>query len=72
MVSWHVTRDYLGKRMSLLEENSYVFYERHNLGRLGSVRPAGYFSTWDDRGKLVGAKLDKRSQIRSTYAFASA
>ena len=39
MVSWRVTMDYLGKRMSLLEENSYVFHERHGLGRLGSAPP---------------------------------
>ena len=43
MVSWRVTMDYLGKRMSLLEENSYVFHERHGLGRLGSAPPRGLF-----------------------------
>ena len=60
MVSWRVTKDYLGKRVSLLEENSYVFHERHDLGRLGATPPAGYFSTWDDRARLVGAKLGPR------------
>ena len=68
MVSWRVTMDYLGKRMSLLEENSYAFYERHGLGRLGSARPAGYFSTWDDRAKLVGAKLGPRVTIATDRA----
>ena len=68
MVSWHVTMDYLGKRMSLLEENSYVFHERHGLGRLGSAPPSGYFSTWDDRAKLVGAKLGPRLTISTDRA----
>ena len=63
MVSWRVTMDYLGKRMSLLEENSYSFHERHGLGRLGSIPPAGYLSTWDDRAMLVGAKLGPRLTI---------
>ena len=68
MVSWRVTRDYLGKRISLLEENSYVFHERHGLGRLGSAPPAGYFSTWHDRAKLVGAKLGPRLTISTDRA----
>ena len=68
MVSWHVTMDYLQKRMSLLEENSYSFYERHCLGRLGSTPPAGYLSTWDDRAKLVGAKLGPRLTIATDSA----
>lgn len=57
MVSWRVTEDYLRKRISLLEENSYNFYTRHDLGHLGSIPPMGYRATWDDRAKLVGAKL---------------
>ena len=68
MVSWRVTRDYLQKRMSLLEENSYSFYERHGLGRLGSTPPAGYLSTWDDRAKLVGAKLGPHLTIATDRA----
>ena len=56
MVSWRVTEDYLGKRISLLEENSYRFYERHGLGHLGATPPKGYRATWDERAKLIGAK----------------
>ena len=63
MVSWHVTEDYLQKRMSLLEENSYDFYARHDLGRLNSTPPTGYRATWDQRAKLVGAKLGSRLTV---------
>ena len=68
MVSWRVTTDYLGKRISLLEENSYDFYERHGLGRLGSTPPAGHVSTWDDRAKLVGAKLGPHLTVSTDSA----
>ena len=72
MVSWCVTADYLQKRMSLLEENSYVFYERHGLGRLRSTPPAGYGATWDDRAKLVGAKLGRRLTVSTETAALNA
>ena len=60
VVLWTVTSDYLGKRSSLLEENSYAFYDSHGLGALGSVPPRGHRSTWKDRAKLVAAKLASR------------
>lgn len=60
MAVWDVTPDYLGQRSSLLEENSFRFFNRHGLGRLGATAPAGYRSTWDDRTKLVAAKLGHR------------
>lgn len=44
------------KRASFLEENSYKFVETHKLG-FGSDIPLGYVSCWEDRHKLVVAKL---------------
>ena len=68
MVSWRVTQDYLQKRISLLEENSYIFYARHDLGRLGSTPPMGYRATWGDRARLVGAKLGSRLTVSTRTA----
>jgi hypothetical protein len=56
-VCWQVTPAYLGKRASLIEENSFFFYSRHALGSRGKKIPTGRISTWDDRAKLVAAKL---------------
>jgi hypothetical protein len=43
--------------MSLIEENSYTFFEQHELGRLGAEVPWGYRAVWEDRAKLAVAKL---------------
>lgn len=59
-VRWQVTPHYLGARASLLEENSFMFYDHHGLGTRGAVPPAGYQATWEDRAKLVVAKLAPR------------
>ncbi len=59
-VRWEVLASYLGPRISLLEENSFTFYEQHELGRLGAIIPAGYQAIWGDRAKLVAAKLASR------------
>lgn len=56
-VLWEVTEHYLGKRMSLLEENSFHFYDKHDLARLGAPIPKGYRSVWKDRAKLAVAKI---------------
>jgi hypothetical protein len=56
-VRWGVTREYLGRRASLMEENSYSFYAKHSLGALRSTVPSGYQCAWEDRGKLAVAKL---------------
>jgi hypothetical protein len=56
-LSWRVTTDYLENRISLLEENSYVFFGRHGLGRVGAVAPQGHQAVWSDRAKLSVAKL---------------
>ena len=65
VVLWAVTPEYLGKRSSLLEENSYAFYNRHGLGTLGAVPPGGFRSTWKDRAKLVAAKLASRLTVHT-------
>jgi hypothetical protein len=58
-VTWNVTPHYLGRRATLLEENSYVFYERHKLGSLrGPGPPQGFRAVWDDRKDLVVAKIE--------------
>jgi hypothetical protein len=41
---------------SLLEENSFSFFERHQLGRVGAPVPQGYRATWDDKDRLLIAK----------------
>jgi hypothetical protein len=56
-VGWMVTPSYLGSRSTLLEENEFVFFERHGLGALGAAVPSGYRAIWGDRSKLVVAKL---------------
>jgi hypothetical protein len=57
-VQWQVTPMYLGRRASLLEDNSFTFFGKHALGRhLSTPIPPGYRAIWDDRAKLVVAKL---------------
>jgi hypothetical protein len=56
-VRWEVLPRYLGPRISLLEENSFTFYEKNHLGDLGATLPAGYRAIWEDRAKLAAAKL---------------
>lgn len=46
--------------VSLLEENSYTFFDQHHLGRIGTAIPPGYRAVWADRAKLVIAKLTPR------------
>lgn len=59
-VRWQVTPEYLVRRSSLLEENSYIFYGKHGLGVLNSKVPPGYQSGWEDRAMLASAKLGPR------------
>jgi hypothetical protein len=57
-------------RASLLEENSYMFVERHQL-RPGQDIPLGYRAIWADRHRLAVAKLAKRiSTHTAENAFA--
>jgi len=58
-VTWNVSPHYLGRRATLLEENSYVFYERYKLGALrGPGPPLGFRAVWEDRKWLVVAKIE--------------
>jgi hypothetical protein len=59
-VRWEVTAAYIGRRASLLENNSYTFFNQHGLGALGATVPPGYRATWQDRVQLVAAKLAAR------------
>jgi hypothetical protein len=59
-VRWRVTPEYLERRLSLLEENSYILFNKFSLGRLGATLPPGYQAVWEDRAKLAAAKLTPR------------
>jgi hypothetical protein len=59
-VRWEVTPEYLGRRASLLEENSFTFFDHHGLGGRGAVVPRGYRAIWEERVRLVVAKLTAR------------
>lgn len=59
-IRWEVTSAYLCQRISVHEENSYTFFDRHGLGRLGATIPSGYQSIWEERGTLVATKLAKQ------------
>ncbi|MCW3847468.1 hypothetical protein OF829_09455 [Sphingomonas sp. LB-2] len=67
-VIWNIDPNYLGIRTSLLEENEYRFVENHGLGALGSVVPPGFRAIWDDRIKLVVAKLASALTSATTVA----
>lgn len=56
-VRWTADPHYIGVRASLLEENSFTFFEKNGLGRLGASFPKGYRAVWEDRGHLIAAKL---------------
>src|SRR5262249_12516162 len=62
-VCWNVTTDYLERRISLLDENSFFFYVRYDLGSLGSEIPPGHRATWVDRVKLAVAKASSALTI---------
>jgi hypothetical protein len=59
-VRWEVTANYLARRASLLEENSFTFMI--TMPSVAEVRQSrqGYRAIWDDRAKLVTAKLAPR------------
>jgi hypothetical protein len=59
-VCWQVTPAYLGRRASLLDENSFFIYDRHALGQRGTTIPPGHRATWEDRAMLVAAKVAPR------------
>jgi hypothetical protein len=49
----------IADRTTLLEDNSFDFVEKHGI-RLRQRPPVGYRATWEDRHKLVVAKLADR------------
>lgn len=57
---WEVTPTYLGRRASLIEMNSFTFYDHHSLGDRGATIPPGYRAIWEDRAKLAAAKIAPR------------
>lgn len=59
---------FLERRASLLERNSFLFFDEHNLGKLGSSIPLGYRSQWSERVKLIVAKIAGRAISTSTPA----
>ncbi len=59
-VRWEVTPTYLGRRASLLETNSFTFFDHHSLGLRGATIPPGYRAIWEDRAKLAAAKIAPR------------
>ena len=57
----------ISQRTTVLENNSYDFVRKHKL-LLGKKRPAGYFATWPNRGKLAVAKLEPYITAQTTDA----
>lgn len=56
-VTWNVSEWYLEPRSSLLEKNEFHFFNQHGLAPLGATVPCGYRAIWQDRTKLVVAKI---------------
>jgi hypothetical protein len=56
-VTFDVSNEYLEPRTSLLERNEFRFFDQHGLAPQGAVVPMGYRAVWQDRKKLVVAKL---------------
>ncbi len=58
-------------RSTLLEDNSYVFVEKHGI-IAGKALPKGYRSTWEEREKLALAKLaDRITTVTPQPGYAS-
>lgn len=54
----------ISKRASLLEENSFNFVKKHNISLSDPIAPLGFRSTWEEKLKLVVAKVG--TKINST------
>jgi hypothetical protein len=61
---WEVAIDDLA---TLLEDNSYVFVEKHGIRTLQEI-PQGYRATWRERHKLAVAKLSEQISSGTTEA----
>lgn len=60
----------MGKRATLLWENSFNFVENHNLTVADEEFPIGYRATWCDRQKLVMAKVVDKLITNPNYSEA--
>jgi hypothetical protein len=58
--------EYLQLRGSLLERNTYMFYDEHDLGLRKAAVPLGYQSDWNGRAILAATKLQKVINSSST------
>jgi hypothetical protein len=58
--------EYLQLRGSLLERNTYMFYDEHDLGLRKTKVPPGYQSDWSGRAVLAATKLQKVVNSSST------
>jgi hypothetical protein len=63
--------EYLQLRGSLLERNTYMFYDEHDMGGRKAVEPPGFRADWHARGLLAAAKLQKKINGSSTLDEAS-
>lgn len=52
-------KDFLELRASLLERNTYKFYDEHDLGGRKNIVLPGYRSSWSERSTLATTKLAK-------------
>ena len=59
---------YLQRHASLLEKNSYHFFEAFGLGSPKAVEPEGYRARWQDRTWIAVAKLGSALNTNSTVA----
>jgi hypothetical protein len=58
-------QEFLALRASLLERNTYHFYDDHYLGDRKRSIPVGYRSNWNERSKLAISKLAGRVNTSS-------
>ena len=60
---WQVRSFYIDRRASLMEDNSFTFFDQHKLGERGAKVPEGYQSVWEDRAMLAAIKLLPRLTV---------
>lgn len=56
-ITWKVEESYLLNRTTVLEENSFDFYDRHDLGKRSNQPPKGFMSSWSCRAQVAISKL---------------
>ena len=65
-VAWRVEKNYLEGRISVHEENSFDFFNTHQLGDLKAHTPKGYSSEWQERHKIAVSKLATKIDTGTT------